>query len=88
MNHGVVQDFALVEFFDAEEAEETQDARNGHSIRGYNIRVHFCIPGVNAINIAMAVRKTTILLDFLLTIYHLLLVRFSLITYLTQKRPC
>ena len=55
MPKGVIQDWGLVEFFDPEASEETQAALNGHLIHGQAIRVHFCIPGVNAINIYMQV---------------------------------
>ena len=52
---GVIQDWALVEFFNASDSELTQRELNGHPIRGSNIRVHFCVPGVNAIHIFMQV---------------------------------
>jgi hypothetical protein len=55
MRNGVIQDWGLVEFFDSEEAEKTQEELNGYNLKGYNIRVHYCIPGVNAINIYMKV---------------------------------
>ena len=55
MKNGVIQDWGLVEFFESQSAEITQQKLNGHSLRGHKIRVHFCIPGVNAINIYMAV---------------------------------
>ena len=55
MPKGVIQDWGLVEFFDPIDTETTQAARNGYPIRGNPIRVHFCIPGVNAINIYMQV---------------------------------
>lgn len=60
MPKGVIQDWGLVEFFDPEDTEATQVARNGYVIQGQNIRVHYCIPGVNAINIYMQVRKVTL----------------------------
>ena len=44
-----------MEFFDSEEAEKTQEELNGYNLKGHNIRVHYCIPGVNAINIYMKV---------------------------------
>jgi hypothetical protein len=56
MPKGVIQDWGLVEFFDPMDTETTQASRNGYPIRGQPIRVHFCIPGVNAINIYMQVR--------------------------------
>ena len=55
MPKGVIQDWGLVEFFDPIDTETTQASRNGFIIRGKPIRVHFCIPGVNAINIYMQV---------------------------------
>jgi hypothetical protein len=55
MKNGLVQDWGLVEFFDATEAEMTQARVHGHRINGHPIRVQFCIPGVNAINIYMSV---------------------------------
>ena len=55
MPKGVIQDWGLVEFFDPMDTETTQAARNGYPIQGKHIRVHFCIPGVNAINIYMQV---------------------------------
>ena len=56
MPKGVIQDWGLVEFFDPIDSETTQASRNGFIIRGKPIRVHFCIPGVNAINIYMQVK--------------------------------
>ena len=55
MRNGVIQDWGLVEFFDSEEAEKTQEELNGYNLKGHNIRVHYCIPGVNAINIHIKV---------------------------------
>ncbi|QQP39030.1 Uncharacterized protein FKW44_019784, partial [Caligus rogercresseyi] len=55
MKNGVIQNWGLVEFFDHEEAEETRDRMNGVRIHNTPIRVHYCIPGVNAINIYMQV---------------------------------
>ena len=55
MKNGVIQNWGLVEFFDAETAELTQEKVQGHELNGFKIRVSFCIPGVNAINIYMAV---------------------------------
>ena len=56
MPKGVIQDWGLVEYFDHEDTEATHVALNGHIIRGHSIRLHYCIPGVNAINIYMQVR--------------------------------
>merc|ERR1719483_299166 len=58
MRNGVIQDWGLVEFFDSEEAEKTQEELNGYNLKGHNIRVHYCIPGVNVINIYMKVVNT------------------------------
>ena len=55
MKNGVIQNWGLVEFFDAESAEMTQQQVQGRDLQGYKMRVSFCIPGVNAINIYMAV---------------------------------
>lgn len=59
MPKGVIQDWGLVEFFDPIDTETTQAARNGYLIKGTPIRVNFCIPGVNAINIYMQVTILT-----------------------------
>ena len=56
MPKGVIQDWGLVEFFNPMDSEETQRATNLVLFHGKRIRVHFCIPGVNAINIYMQVR--------------------------------
>ena len=61
MPKGVIQDWGLVEFFDPADTEATQIARNGYLLHGHSIRVHYCIPGVNAINIYMQVMKNNIL---------------------------
>eukprot|EP00095_Tigriopus_kingsejongensis_P002316 snap_masked-scaffold347_size200506-processed-gene-0.11 protein:Tk02316 transcript:snap_masked-scaffold347_size200506-processed-gene-0.11-mRNA-1 annotation:"ribonucleoprotein ptb-binding 1-like isoform x2" len=53
MPKGVIQDWGLVEFFDPEDSEITQQKLNQHRLKDQKIRVHFCIPGVNAINIYM-----------------------------------
>jgi hypothetical protein len=55
MKNGMVQDWGLVEFFDAMEAEQTQALVHNTAIQGHPIRVQYCIPGVNAINIYMSV---------------------------------
>ena len=55
MKNGVIQNWGLVEFFESSSAEVTQQKLNGHNLKGQKIRVHYCIPGVNAINIYMAV---------------------------------
>ena len=55
MRNGVLQEWGLVEFFDSMQAEQTQQKLNGFNIHGSRIKVQFCIPGVNAINIHMRV---------------------------------
>ena len=55
MTKGVIQDWGLVEFFDPSDTELTQVALHGYILQGHSIRVHYCIPGVNAINIYMQV---------------------------------
>ena len=55
MTKGVIQDWGLVEFFNEDETESTQVALQGYELQGHAIRVHYCIPGVNAINIHMRV---------------------------------
>lgn len=56
MPKGVIQDWGLVEFFDPRDSEDTQRVTNLTLFHGRRIRVHFCIPGVNAINIYMQVK--------------------------------
>lgn len=56
MKNGVLQNWGLVEFKSAEEAEETLQKLNGHKLTEDSqtgIRVQFCIPGLHAINIYM-----------------------------------
>ena len=55
MKNGVIQNWGLVEFFDSDSAEVTQSKVQGRILNGHKVRVSFCIPGVNAINIYMAV---------------------------------
>lgn len=55
MRNGALQDWGLVEFLEAEDAEETQTSLNNHKLRGQNIRVQYCVPGVRAINIYMKI---------------------------------
>ncbi len=57
MPKGVIQDWGLVEFFDPADTEETQRQLHGHVLQGHAIRVHYCVPGTNAINIYMQVRS-------------------------------
>ena len=37
MRNGVIQDWGLVEFFDSEEAEKTQEELNGYNLKGHKI---------------------------------------------------
>ena len=54
MLKGVIQDWGLVEFFDPADTEATQRRLNGHVLPGgHAMRVHYCVPGANAINIYM-----------------------------------
>ena len=55
MLKGVIQDWGLVEFFNHKDTDETQTATNMALLHGRRIRVHYCIPGVNAINISTKV---------------------------------
>ena len=57
MTKGVIQDWGLVEFFDPNDTEATQVALQGYILQGHPIRVHYCIPGVNAINIQLKQSK-------------------------------
>lgn len=55
MVRGVVQDWALVEFFESEDTEATQVKLNGRCIRGQPIRIQYCIPGVQAMKLHVEV---------------------------------
>ena len=59
MTKGVIQDWGLVEFFDSNDTELTQVELQDYKLfkdgLPYSIRVHFCIPGVNAIHLHMKV---------------------------------
>ena len=74
MPKGVIQDWGLVEFFDPNDSEETQRETNLTLFHDRRIRVHFCIPGVNAINIYMQVFSS--LQNFLLFTNILLQILF------------
>ena len=51
---GVLQDWGLVEFFDPADTEETRRRAGNVSLGGGPpVRVHFCVPGVRAIDIHM-----------------------------------
>ena len=53
LKHGVIQDWGLVEFNKAEEAEMTLESLNNYNIGGYKLRVQYCVPKIHAINIYM-----------------------------------
>lgn len=55
MRNGALQDWGLVEYTSGEDAEETQNTLNNYQLRGHNLRVQYCIPGVRAINIYMKI---------------------------------
>lgn len=55
MKNGALQDWGLVEFLEAEDAEETVACLNNFKIRGHSIRLQYCVPGVRAINIYMKI---------------------------------
>jgi hypothetical protein len=57
MVKGVIQRWGLVEFEDVADTEATQTKVNGSCVMDQRIRVHYCIPGVNAINIYMQVMR-------------------------------
>lgn len=54
---GVIQDWGLVEFKEYVDTEETQKITHLLLFHGKRIRVHYCIPGVNAFNIYMQVSE-------------------------------
>ncbi len=66
MVKGVIQDWGLVEFEGQADAEETQRRTNGYLLQGYPLRVHYCVPGTNAINIFMQVRRERSLIRIIL----------------------
>ena len=74
MTKGVIQDWGLVEFFDPADTEATQVELHGYILHGHKIRVHYCVPGVNAINIYMQVFSS--LQNFLLFTNILLQILF------------
>ncbi|XP_037093012.1 ribonucleoprotein PTB-binding 1-like, partial [Pollicipes pollicipes] len=53
LKNGSPQDWGLVEFMSAEVAERTQQRMANHVLRGSQLEVHFCMPGVRAIDIYM-----------------------------------
>ena len=46
MRNGVLQDWGLVEFFDATEAESTQRQLNNYNLKGHKLRVQATISRV------------------------------------------
>ncbi|KAF0297078.1 Ribonucleoprotein PTB-binding 2 [Amphibalanus amphitrite] len=53
LKNGSPQDWGLVEFMSADVAEKTWQQMQGHQLRGSRLQVHFCMPGVRAIDIYM-----------------------------------
>eukprot|EP00090_Calanus_glacialis_P028706 TRINITY_DN46070_c0_g1_i1.p1 TRINITY_DN46070_c0_g1~~TRINITY_DN46070_c0_g1_i1.p1 ORF type:complete len:666 (-),score=138.11 TRINITY_DN46070_c0_g1_i1:710-2707(-) len=52
--NGVIQEWGLVEYNSAEEAETTMDALHDATLDDTKIRVQYCIPNIHAINIYMS----------------------------------
>ena len=52
--NGVIQDWGLVEYNSAEEAENTMAALHDAMLDETKIRVQYCIPNIHAINIYMS----------------------------------
>merc|ERR1719471_1443141 len=52
--NGVLQDWGLVEYNTAEEAEATMETLRDAKLDDINIRVQYCIPNIHAINIYMS----------------------------------
>ena len=52
--HGVLQNWGLVEFDTAEQAEATMEAVKGATLDEVPVRVQYCVPNVHAINIYMS----------------------------------
>ena len=50
----MIQDWGLVEYNSAEEAETTMDALRDAMLDETKIRVQYCIPNIHAINIYMS----------------------------------
>ena len=46
MRNGVLQDWGLVEFFDAAEAESTQRQLNNYNLKGHKLRVQATVSPV------------------------------------------
>ncbi|KAG8236530.1 hypothetical protein J437_LFUL015804 [Ladona fulva] len=51
LKNGCPQNWGLVEFNSADDAENTQVSLVGYKLRGSLLRVSYCIPGVHAINL-------------------------------------
>ena len=52
--HGVLQNWGLVEFDTAQQAEATMEALRGATLDGHPVRVQYCVPNIHAINIYMS----------------------------------
>ena len=52
--NGVLQDWGLVEYNTAQQAEETMETLNNAKLDDIPIRVQYCIPNIHAINIYMS----------------------------------
>lgn len=51
LRNGCPQDWGLVEFNSADDAEQTMLTADKVQLKGHNIRVSYYIPGVRAINL-------------------------------------
>ena len=52
--NGVLQDWGLVEFNTAEQAESTMETLSNAKLDDIPIRIQYCIPNIHAINIYMS----------------------------------
>lgn len=69
MKGGAPQDWGLVEFSQAQEAEDTLRVLDGKLFHNSPVRVAFFIPGVRAINIYMKLLNDTVFFEFLNLFY-------------------
>ena len=60
MKNGALQDWGLVEYLNAEDAEETVSRVDSYMIQGQPLRIQYCIPGVRAINIYMKILNDSV----------------------------
>lgn len=60
LKNGYPQDWGLVEYSNAEEAEVAQVSLNGYVLRGQAIRISYYIPGVHAINLYLKLLNDTV----------------------------